>query len=180
MIVSLNKTKATGFTLIELLVVISIIGLLASATLAQLARARDGAMYAVAKQDMRMISNGFVATDNVSIAIKDITGSGCSNCVCRVANGAPTVLSQATDASTCVTRWRTSITNIAAQTPLINDVESLIRDPWGSPYLLDENELEFVANPCRRDYLTTAGADRVWGTSDDFSIALPFRTIVCK
>lgn len=180
MILRLNKNRTAGFTLIELLVVISIIGLLASATLAQLANARDGAMYAVAKQDMRMILNGFVATNNVAIPIKDITGHACSACVCRVSSGAPAILSQAADASTCVTRWRTSITNIAAQTPLINDVESLIRDPWGSPYLLDENELEFVANPCRRDYLTTAGSDRVWGTGDDFSIALPFRTIVCR
>lgn len=180
MIAGSIKNKVAGFTLIELLVVISIVGLLASTVLASLNSAREGAMYTVAKQEMRMISNGFLTAPGGTIPIKNFTGSGCSDCICRVTSGAPANLSEATDASPCVTRWRTSLTNIDAVTDLFDGIEPFVRDPWGSPYLLDENELEFAANPCRRDLLTTAGADRVRGTSDDFTMLLPFRTTTCK
>ncbi len=68
-------------------------------------------------------------------------------------------------------------------------------DPWGSVYLLDENENEFAGEPCRYDMVYSAGPDKIFegnigsgagsnitpGTiyqvnSDDYAFAISFYT----
>lgn len=83
-------------------------------------------------------------------------------------------------ASSCYTRWKSSIDAISSQSLLLDRVDGLYRDPWGTPYLIDENELEFTGDLCRRDRLWSVGADGVYNTSDDFDKILPFRSVQCK
>lgn len=171
--------KVSGFTLIELLVVISIIGVLASALLATLQDARISAQYVVAKNEMKILIDAlYLAPPNQPTL--SITGSGCSECVCRVSYGAPSDLRNISEISACYARIKLTLDNINANSTYIDNVESLYRDPWGSPYLFDENELEYPSNPCRQDWISTAGPDGVRGTTDDFIRILPFRTVTCS
>ncbi|MFT7644666.1 MAG: prepilin-type N-terminal cleavage/methylation domain-containing protein [Candidatus Paceibacteria bacterium] len=172
------KLEPQGFTLIELLVVISIIGLLASVALGSLSDARNTALYTAVKSDIRLIHSAFYATDQPSSPIKNITGSGCSVCVCWDLGAIN--LRSLDENSPCRDRWRETIDRITLASDLLQDSSDLYRDPWGSPYLLDENEMEFSTDPCRRDSLSSVGEDGLRGTADDYIFLLPFRTSLCR
>ena len=164
-----------GFTLIELLVVISIIGVLSSVVLASLNDARVSSQYTVAKQEMKLISDATVLI-NGNQSVMSITGNNCSDCVCRSYPDTRNI----SDSDTCMVLWRSAITRIDAASPYINGVVPLMRDPWGSPYMLDENENEHGSGDCYPDYLFTAGPDGQSFTADDYFLALPFRLTECS
>ncbi|MFH0906633.1 MAG: hypothetical protein V1829_00015 [bacterium] len=52
-------------------------------------------------------------------------------------------------------------------------IDLMTRDPWGSPYGLDENEKEFGPTDCRKDDLRSAGPDGFLYNSDDQAYAIP-------
>lgn len=170
-----------GFTLIELLVVISIIGMLASVALSSLSDARELAKYTIVRNDMNVITDALVA-DNDRTLLLAITGSTCSMCSCRAAAGPgiPRDLQNIDQSTACFQNWKQAIDRMAAELDYIGDPEVFYRDPWGSPYLLDENEGEFSTNLCRRDYLQSVGPDGVSYTSDDYIIPIPYRNLQCN
>lgn len=147
--------NSKGFTLIELLVVVSIIGVLASVVLSNLGKARDRARIAAAQSQMREIQKlVLLAQINENALLYQITGYACSECFCRDTQ----ILSSN---SACVDRWRLSIDRIAAAAGYASP-ENFYTDPWGQPYLLDENEGEFSSR-CIPDMLGSAGPDRSQG-----------------
>jgi prepilin-type N-terminal cleavage/methylation domain-containing protein len=147
---------ARGFTLIELLVVIAIIGILASTVLSSIGPIRDKARMARARSEMRHLLSAFVEAQQTNVqTLLSVTGSGCSDCVCR------TGLSLAGDVGSCYTNW----------------VNALSQVNWGAPYFLDENELEGGPTDCRYDTFRSGGPDSVWGTSDDINVNVPH--LVC-
>lgn len=171
-----DTTTKGGFTLIELLVVISIIGTLASVVLASLHNAREKAHYAAAQAEMREISRAIVVAQlETGLPLRLITGDDCSGCTCYDTNGG-------VDGAPCITHWQHIRSSISAIDPL-SDISAFATDPWGSPYIVDENEQEFPYNPCRPDELKSAGPDRSftsWGaTGDDLVLSLPFNTSAC-
>jgi len=142
------------------MVVVAIIGLLASIILVSVGSARDKARRAKVSEDFFQIRNAIEMARNAQDKVLlRITGSGCSDCACR-----DDVDLSNPDAA-C----------IASMTNFFNKINlPLVKDPWGSPYLMDENESETPLDPCRRDGLRSAGPDRFFGNSDDIYLAIPF------
>ena len=152
-----------GFTLIELLVVIAIIGLLSSIAVVSTNSVRDKAKIVKANADLvQIVKQIEVARNNNNLPLISITANGCSDCNCR-GKYLPTLASS----DTCIT--------ILTATFLSIGFSGLLRDPWGSPYLIDENEME--AGACgTHDALFSAGPngyDSI-ATGDDISIEVPF------
>ena len=180
-----------GFTLVELLVVLAIISIIMSILIISYTDARIQARYMIAEQSMRQIIGALdVAYAREGGTVMRITGSVCTMCPCRDYNqdsGYPlwTVRDDSPPgnaflANQCLSRWRSALEEINAKSSgLALDTDGLLFDPWGSPYLLDENELEYASDPCRRDWLRSAGRDGIKNTSDDYVIRLPFRSAQC-
>ncbi|HDQ88605.1 MAG TPA: hypothetical protein ENN92_00430 [candidate division WWE3 bacterium] len=104
---------------------------------------------------------------NTGLQLGRITNVWCSSCgVCdgdlRESSG------------TCYTNWIAArdAVNTAGQGQV--DLNSINRDPWGSPYLLDESEGDPSEASCVYDTISSAGPDGISGTSDDISFTIPF------
>ncbi len=165
-------TGDRGFTLIELLVVIAILGILSSVVLASVQGARVRAQYAAANVEMQsLIRAVYDARLQAGTRLQDITGSGCSDCACR--NGLN--IHELSSSHACIVRSRLTLERIALAAGIdpVSFVDSMV-DPWGAYYQFDENEREFVANPCRRDTLRSAGPDGILATSDDIVYSIDF------
>lgn len=150
--------KNEAFTLIELLVVISIIALLSSVTLVAVSNARSKAKTTKVIADFKQIQTQIDITRNSANATMiQITGSGCSDCAFR--DGNP-VNSNSAGLTGINNAWR-----------LLGFIKTPI-DPWGSPYLFDENEREGGVSDCRYDLLFTAGPNGIdeTGGGDDTSV----------
>ncbi len=134
-----------GFTLIELLVVVAIVGVLASMVMSSLNDARDRARLARVQADIyeiqKLITLAQIETDDF---LTNITGSNCSFCHCR-----PDISDTA-----CAERWELTIGNIVAAAGADPSVATaLYRDPWGNPYLIDENQGEYGCLDTRPDFM---------------------------
>lgn len=165
--------KSVGFTLIELLVVISIIGFLASAVLLGLSYARTKAKQTTASANITQILKTMsVAQLTSSQSLIQITGSGCSDCSCR--DGISKINVPTSNA--CYVAWTNAITKIGTASGDTGGTlaSQMLRDPWGSPYGLDENEGESGPSDCRYDTLRSFGPDGVPYNSDDISVNVPW------
>lgn len=162
--------KRRGFTLIEILVVIAILGVLSAVVLASLNAARSRAGNAAARSDLKQILKAIqIAQAEQNKPLWQITGSGCSDCgTCRTA---PDLRNVPTNHA-CYTTWVNNITAIQnATNGQYTSLTKITRDPWGSPYTIDENEGEVVGNPCaNQDSLRSVGPDGAWGTADDIIV----------
>jgi hypothetical protein len=105
-----------------------------------------------------------------------VTENFCSECACRPAPGpAPLDIRNIASSDTCYINWNSALTKIETKASLAAGSLSgaYVRDPWGSPYLLDENEKESGPADCRQDLLFSAGPDGVRGTTDDVAPTFP-------
>ena len=168
---NLRAKQKRGFTLIELLVVISIIGLLSSIILVSLNNARIKARYAKAQAELnQFIKTAVIAQGQSAKTLINITGSGCSDCVCRGRD-----IKNISTSDSCYTQWVNALTTIQnATADTISGIDRMTRDPWGSPYGLDENEKEGGPTDCRMDTIRSAGPDGELYTGDDQGYVIPY------
>lgn len=158
-----------GFTLVEVLIVLAIVGLILLAVFEAIPRARDSQRRQQAHSELNsIVVAAGTAQTYFGKPLRLVTGSGCSDCVCR----APALM---TDAS-CVNNWTNAINKIGLGG---YDISNLSTDPWGDPYGLDENEGEMGPTDCRLDSITSAGPDGVLATSDDITLHIPLRAKPC-
>lgn len=153
-----------GFTLVELMVVIAVIGILAASLFPAFWNYFERARKTDAKSKMRQISQLVLDAQIIQWKfLKDITTSGCSNCPCSPNppyNNNESLIN-ISETHQCFTNWKRAIDNVALATWNSTwSVERYYRDPWGAPYLLDENEGEWYYDSDRCDRL----ASTLWWT----------------
>lgn len=152
-----TSPENSGFTLIEILVVVSIIGLLASIAMVGLRSARTKALITRVNADLVQIQKQIdLARLRRNSTLLQITGSGCSDCASRGTK----VTTNVANMATLQNSWR--------QIGFVSSPQ----DPWGTPYLLDENELESSTSDCRYDGVWSAGPNGIndAGVSDDVPV----------
>ncbi len=146
-----------GFSLVELLVVVSIISILGLIAQPNYTKFVDRAKVNAAKATLSQAKAGAVGIREIDdVTLIDLTGQVCSTCTMGAAFN--------TDPAT----WG-SIANAAPSWARIG-FDSVPRDAWGRPFMLEENEQEFGVGDCRYDVFYSAGPDHIWmgwGDGDD-------------
>lgn len=159
-----------GFTLVELLVVISIIGVLSSIIFVAVNSVRAKANYAKVKAELnQFIKTAIITQGEASKTLRNITGSGCSDCACRSRD-----IRNILTSDSCYTQWINALTMIQNASGTVAGLSGMTRDPWGSPYGLDENERESGPPDCRQDTIRSAGPDGILYNPDDLGYSIPF------
>lgn len=123
-----------------------------------------------ARTDLRELSElAARAQRKAKTTVLRITGSGCSDCACRTGD-----LRKIGDTAPCMTAWLNVLKRLDAAAGSSGAAAKYARDPWGSPYGIDENQGEGGASACRTaDRLRSVGKDGVYGTDDDMMVAFP-------
>lgn len=172
----------------EILVVIAIIGILASIVLGTVFDALEESKYAAAEQEVKQIQRIVnIAQNNTGKTLGEITGSYCTKCAgsCANSGGVYLDLKNLPESDACFVEQELAYEKIMqASEGLGGDLMLFRRDPWGSPYLIDENEGEYANSPCRKDTVQSPGPDGIRAPAsqqdpDDLYFHLPFTLPSC-
>lgn len=129
-----------GFTIVELLIVIIVIAILAAIVIVAFNGVQTKAQQSKIQADIRAITGALrMARDNKQMISQQITGSFSTGSACW-SKPDGTNLATLPNTDTCISQYNTSmqaLANASGVTAL-----TTMRDPWGRPYLIDENEGE--------------------------------------
>ena len=145
---SATFARQKGFTIVELLIVIVVIAVLATISVVAYNGVQDRARQAKISSDIGTIIKAVsAARHSASKNMKDITGTTYTASAC-VAKPDGTDLAALPDTDTCISRYKTTLDTISVASGIkLGD----IRDPWGRPYMIDENESETNPTNCLKD-----------------------------
>lgn len=131
--------KKLAFTLVEVLITVTIIAILALVSTYAIRRTSVNSKQARKEADLKSILTAIESKrSETSQVLKDVTGSNCSKCQCL--NNGHTL-----DDLSCQSKMQTTYRNLG--------FNKIPVDPWGRPYMVDENEYEFPDDLCRHDTL---------------------------
>ena len=138
-IAHMTRERTKGFTIVELLIVIVVIAILAAISVVAYTGIQERARETKIQNDVATIVRAIqAATASEAKTLVQITGSTAtgSNCWGKASN---TDLAALPKTDTCWTRYYTTLDLISAASGA--QLSGLV-DPWGRPYLIDENEGE--------------------------------------
>lgn len=146
------KKKQTGFTIVELLIVIVVIGILAAITIVAYNGVQDRARQQKMQSDLTALEKAISAARiNENKVIGAITSNYGTGGTCAGA-GAGTDLAALPKTHACWTQYIQTLNIISDKSGM--NVRNLL-DPWGRPYVIDENEHEGGSSNCTKDYIGT-------------------------
>ena len=149
-----------GFTLVELLVVIAIIGILSAIAVANLNTLKEKAQTVKVEHDinviLRAIKNARFEKDSV---LRDITGEWYTAKFCMNIDVRNIDIQNTHPYTTCMNDWDDAMNEIAIYSGMT--ISDSLRDPWGSPYFLDENQGDPAWSCSAKDTLRSAGPDGI-------------------
>ena len=172
--------RQSGFTIVELLIVIVIIGILAAITVVAYNGIQQRAQTTKIDSDLAMFSKAIQAAryNSGEQALRFITNSTGTAGVCmtKPAGTDLATLNQTTDS--CWINYRAALQAISTASNI--NINNLV-DPWGRPYVLDENEKEGASVPCGagRDYIGVFKRPVTGAWATDNSQFIPYITPGC-
>ena len=142
------KKTARGFTIVELLIVIVVIAVLAAISIVAYNGIQDRARQSKMSNDIKTIITAIqLARINTGQNLRSVTGSTYSAGACT-GHPSGTDLAALSSSDACIVSYQAALNAIsAASGAQLGD----LRDPWGRPYLIDENESELNPSYCLRD-----------------------------
>jgi len=158
------------------MVVIAIIGILSGIGIVNFSGSITRAQEAEVTSYLKELKDTIrIAQIDTGLYLGEITGDYCT--VCGVCTGGIDLRNIDTTHA-CYVDAQDSITKIEEATRgVVTNLADNIRDPWGSPYLMDENEYEPGFPPCRQDYIVSVGPDGIFGNGDDIRETLAFSRV---
>ncbi|MGB2787284.1 MAG: prepilin-type N-terminal cleavage/methylation domain-containing protein [Candidatus Saccharimonadaceae bacterium] len=132
--------RGAGFTIVELLIVIVVIAVLAAITIVAFNGVRDRANNAKINSDLAQIQKAIQAAriNSGEVAARYVTLSTATASPC-VGIASNVDLADTVAAAACWTAYNSAMDKISTASNI--NVRDL-KDPWGRPYFLDENEKE--------------------------------------
>ena len=148
-----------GFSLVELMTVVAIMGTLAAVAVPRFSSSSDKVKQTQVQTDTLVAST---AVSSMHLNLKSViqsfqaTNASPGNCV---------ACAQGWQVGTSPSTWGNIAAGDAAWRALGYPKTPL--DPWGEPYILDDNDGEFGERDCRYDAIYSAGPDRKFAGAGD-------------
>jgi len=175
------KKTVSGFTIVELLIVIVVIAILTVISVVAYNGIQQRSQTAKIDADLATLTKAIqLARVNTNKPLKDITlSTGTAGaCMTKPAGTDLAVLDKVSD--TCWTTYATALQRISDASGM-NIVA--LADPWGRPYVIDENEQENTATygPCGlgKDVLAVYSRPLTGSWSYTNNRSLPYMTPGC-
>ncbi len=144
--------RQRGFTIVELLIVIVIIGVLAAVVIIAYNGIQNRAQVAKIQTDEKTLVKAIISARNsTGKTLYEITGNTwtADNCYSQPSG---TDLATLPIGDACWATYLQVLDEISVASGI--DVRKL-KDPWGRPYYIDENEGEDSNSPCQEDLLAS-------------------------
>ncbi len=161
----MRQERRTGFTIVELLIVIVIIGILAGLVVNIFVGVQEKARKTRALSEVKSMGRFIrtLQTDMGVETISEVTGSNYSSLSCYDIGN----IQRIPKTHACWVAYNNFLDAFEAHSK--NSMAAWRNgDPWGAPYVIDENEGECRnGNGLRQDVFKSAGPDGIYNDGDD-------------